>query len=539
MRQKHCALAALYVCALLGWNQLCATLSQTSDVVAKPPAVAAVPNATSHPPQQRRREDVGRLPTTRPRATAKGAPKTEGAPTRLAVPTSVKPDLTAHVDVAVAHQGADGGCPKRRPYHTVLTAQATVYQSWQARIMYYHWKKQAAAGGPCTDMTGFTRLVASEDGKPDGLEAEMPSVFVKQMTPEELAKHGHFGVLNRPHSVQQMIDNGALGAIKEQYVYIAETDHVLMKPLPNLATETTPSAYSFGYMHASASVQPLVEKFSPGTSWRDVQPIGPSPVLISKAQLITLTPTWLQLSLALKRDPAADRRFGWVLEMWGYSIAAAQHGIKHKVQPEWQIEPGAGRSIPRSPANEPQHYIFHYTYGIEYSLAGNVQTGSIGEWSLDKRHYGVSYPPRKMAAPPARASESASWLLAAWNEASAAIVTWPDTKALGTVGWRRNKGDGIAGSAMAAKVMGSEWSWSGVTGLGFQPAGVLKTPWGSGIWGALPNQDYNDGGFCAADCLFADFSGALHNVRFDFSETPATFKTWRVGDGEQIVGKRT
>ena len=153
-----------------------------------------------------------------------------------------------------------------------------------------------------------------------------------------------------------------------------------MKPLPNLATHTTPSAYSFGYMHASASVQGIVDKFSPGTSWRDVQPIGPSPVIISKAQLVTLTPTWLQLSLALKRDPAADRRFGWVLEMWGYSIAAAQHGIKHKVQREWQIEPGAGRNIPRGASNEPEHYIFHYTYGIEYSLAGLPQTGSIGEW---------------------------------------------------------------------------------------------------------------------------------------------------------------
>ena len=54
--------------------------------------------------------------------------------------------------------------------------------------MYYHWKKQAAAGGPCSDMSGFTRLVASEGAKPDGLEAEMPSVFVKQMTPEELAR---------------------------------------------------------------------------------------------------------------------------------------------------------------------------------------------------------------------------------------------------------------------------------------------------------------------------------------------------------------
>jgi hypothetical protein len=53
-------------------------------------------------------------------------------------------------------------------------------------------------------------------------------------------------VLNRPHSVQQMIDMGALDAIKERFVYIAETDHVLMKPIPNLATDEVPSAYQFG-----------------------------------------------------------------------------------------------------------------------------------------------------------------------------------------------------------------------------------------------------------------------------------------------------
>ena len=42
-------------------------------------------------------------------------------------------------------------------------------------------------------MGGFTRLVASEDGKPDGLEAEMPSFFVRQYTTAEIARYGHFG----------------------------------------------------------------------------------------------------------------------------------------------------------------------------------------------------------------------------------------------------------------------------------------------------------------------------------------------------------
>jgi hypothetical protein len=60
-------------------------------------------------------------------------------------------------------------------------------------------------------------------------------------------------------------------------------------------------------------------------------------------------------------------------------------------------------------------------------------------------------PPK--GAPPKGAADGATWLCDAWNEASANIATWPATRALGTVGWRRNKGDGIAGSALASKVL--------------------------------------------------------------------------------------
>ena len=62
---------------------------------------------------------------------------------------------------ATAAAAADDGCPGRRPYHTVLTATGSVYQQWQARIMYHHWKKASAAGGKCTDMAAFTRLCAT------------------------------------------------------------------------------------------------------------------------------------------------------------------------------------------------------------------------------------------------------------------------------------------------------------------------------------------------------------------------------------------
>ena len=95
----------------------------------------------------------------------------------------------------------------------------------------------------------------------------------------------------------------------------------------------------------------------------------------------------------------------------------------------------------------------------------------------------------------------------------------------------------IAGSKLASAVVGTSWTWAGIKSMTFQPGGVLKTPWGEGKWGlALRPKGMPQ---CAPpnECLFADFSGALHNVRFDFGATPHTFKTERVGDGESVEGK--
>jgi len=58
-------------------------------------------------------------------------------------------------------------------------------------------------------------------------------------------------------------------------------------------------------------------------------------------RLRKLTPLWLDLSVKLKADHDADAAFGWVLEMWGYSLACARLGIKNFVWQQLQIEPSA------------------------------------------------------------------------------------------------------------------------------------------------------------------------------------------------------
>ena len=143
------------------------------------------------------------------------------------------------------------GCKlPRRPYHTVLTSSSGLYQAWQSKIAHHHYKLQKARD-PCGEMGGFTRLLTSHSGKWQAADdADMPTVVVSEV-------RGGYPVVNRPHSMLQFVGDDELfrKTVKEEYVYIAETDHILLRPLPNLATRTTPAAFHFGYMVADGQVR--------------------------------------------------------------------------------------------------------------------------------------------------------------------------------------------------------------------------------------------------------------------------------------------
>ena len=202
--------------------------------------------------------------------------------------------------------------------------------------------------------------------------------------------------------------------------------------------------------------------------------------------------------------------------------------------------------------------------GIEYTTGGEPQgINNIGEWSLDKRHYGGDHPPKHLQPPPAKANAAAFWLLEAWNEASAGTPGWPDSKSMGTIGWRREAVTGAdmagesASARVARRVVDTRWAWGGVDGFVFGAGGKLVTPWGKGKWGLVARagggadgsgaDDIGDGGEAGlgaqvarcADCLFADFANANHNLRFSLEgDTPHTFRSVRVGDYAVVHGRQ-
>ena len=155
---------------------------------------------------------------------------------------------------AIAVGAAHSRCAHRRPYHVLMTSasirdRAPTYLEWQARldaiglsdhappsyaclicthprqarIAYYHYRKQKLAE-PCSDLGGFTRLLATLNGEGDGLMDEIPTVAVKSLgagTCDEC--HHGFVVMNRPWALLQYIRTTAYREIEENFIFVMET----------------------------------------------------------------------------------------------------------------------------------------------------------------------------------------------------------------------------------------------------------------------------------------------------------------------------
>ena len=131
----------LLYCLLLGmWNSLCAGMATWHDTPDQ-----RHPTGQGHARRRRRHlaEANGRshgvAEASAIGAAAIGATAIGGG--------AVSSDTGGHADVQ-----ASAACPGRRSYHTLLTTQASIYQQWQSRIMYYHFLKQKRLDGPCTEM---------------------------------------------------------------------------------------------------------------------------------------------------------------------------------------------------------------------------------------------------------------------------------------------------------------------------------------------------------------------------------------------------
>lgn len=312
-----------------------------------------------------------------------------------------------------------------RTFHTVITADGSATH-WQSRVGYYFFqktKKACIARGRC-DMGGFTRILHS--GKADDLMDEIPT-FVAQPLPKDKNGGSSYIVINRPYAFVQWTRQAK---IKEKFVLMSEPDHLWLRPLPNLMKANRPAGFVFFYIEPSKKeFRPITEKFTGPLTLKQVEsiaPMGNAPTMMTFLDLAEVAPRWVNLSLAIFDDTEASKAWGWVQEMYAFTISVFNAGIlnvdlhpKMMGQPPWDTE------------LDP-YYILHYTYGCDYTLQGKFTPGKVGAWRFDKRSHSQRPPPRHLSLPPrGMTNKLVRKLIDAINEASDAIPGWDDYHSTG------------------------------------------------------------------------------------------------------------
>ena len=339
-----------------------------------------------------------------------------------------------------------------------------------------------------------------------------------------------FPVINRPWTLLKWLERTEdfAARVTEEYVYIAETDHLLRYAVPNRATPHlnvprfllprmhartwapsrpvhccthggTMSAHAYAARWQVAFFFPymspkdpkcggVAQKWLPGLNKDDMPPVGPSPAIMHVDNLKKLVPLWFELSVQLKADREADGAFGWMLEMWGYSIAALRVGVKHYAWQQLQIEPSAAW---HQDINSQDPYIYHYTFGVEYSHDGTPVVGGKGAWSLDKRNYFGAAPPQRLSAPPDCAQQCAWEWRRLFNEATSNLsslgLSWYDRTGGDTQRQKRPASTPVLSGLGKAIVEAGPWLIEGGQGgerIHFFRRGVAWSPWGGGTWRA-------------------------------------------------------
>lgn len=323
-------------------------------------------------------------------------------------------------------QGQEQGQEK---YHMLISDGGGTYSQWQSRVCYY-WYTNAKERHPDSALGGFTRLLHS--GEPDEFLDEVPTLVLDRLPAPLDAYAVNYGPLHRPYAFLQWALHHR-HAIPEQYVFLAEPDHLLRAPPPLLATPDWPASFPFFYMVPRYFHSLLLQKFNPrGVGLDDFDPTGSAPLLIHKEQFARVALGWHTTALGIKADPEANLEFGWVQEMYAYVIAAAQAEggpVHHRLIPELMAQPPLDEVL--TVGGKPV-YLLHYTWPQDYARNGSRMCyppmeviQCTGEWSFDKRRYWFEYPPRPLEPPPPGASEAVRELVAMVSEAAGALPRWP------------------------------------------------------------------------------------------------------------------
>jgi peptidyl serine alpha-galactosyltransferase len=282
--------------------------------------------------------------------------------------------------------------------HTVFSVDGSLYQRWQADLLAYSHHKVGQPGP-------LTRLLSS-DGPPTPFAGT--TFHTKPYFPHPVTGD-YYPPYNRIMALRAWLTENPP---TQEVILLVEPDCVFLGSLTGeLVSRGHPVSHPIRYMDPVPRPgwrrDQLVQKHCSRPEL--VEPAGIPTVLIHRDDLMEVVPLWIEKTEDIRNDPKSRElagASGWMADMWGYTCAAAEIGLRHKLRPLART-PGEAQAFGYActPGEDQADLpIIHYCF--PWSDAAN-------RWVWEKRTY---RPWEKVPDPPDDVPSASKALIGLLNE---------------------------------------------------------------------------------------------------------------------------
>ena len=145
--------------------------------------------------------------------------------------------------------------------------------------------------------------------------------------------------------------------LRDETILIVDPDSVFVRPVIDPGPIKTGEAHSEEHDYMGVDIpgnRTVIDRHCREELRAKIQPVGIY-VFINRGCLAELARRWLQKSIDIASDPVCREALGgtgWLSDMWGYAIAAAELGIHHRLRGFSQV---TGSNSLKNPIT---HYCF-------------------------------------------------------------------------------------------------------------------------------------------------------------------------------------
>jgi hypothetical protein len=185
--------------------------------------------------------------------------------------------------------------------------------------------------------------------------------------------------LNKPGGIAEW---AAMDGPRDETILIVDPDSIFTSQICDPGPMSAEDVYSEEHDYMCPNIpknRTVLDRHCRPELLPKIQPVGIY-ILITRATLFDLAQRWLQKSIEIAADPVcreALRGTGWLSDMWGYVIAAAELGIRHKLMDFSQT----------TGSNSLQNPITHYCYPLMRRHDGPWETDTQKPILWTKWHY--------------------------------------------------------------------------------------------------------------------------------------------------------